>query len=140
MTQQRLRRQVEAILEANGMKWTEDDGRLAMRFDSALVHVALYEWGSQQLITIGSNVLQEIPSLPGGNLPILSAVNDLNLATSFGKWVYQDDCRTIFLEYELLGDNLQEPELMTALAAIARLADRHDDMLQAKLGGHKSFE
>jgi hypothetical protein len=47
---------------------------------------------------------------------------------------------TISVEYDLLGDHLQENELMTGLAELARLADHHDDQLQQKLGGRRSFE
>ncbi len=46
----------------------------------------------------------------------------------------------ILVEYDLLGDHLQEDELMTALATIARLADRQDDVLQLRFGGARAFE
>jgi hypothetical protein len=51
-----------------------------------------------------------------------------------------DSERVVSLEYDLLGDHLQEDELMTALALIAREADHHDDVLQQKFGGRKAFE
>ncbi|OBG78136.1 hypothetical protein A5700_17600 [Mycobacterium sp. E1214] len=67
-------------------------------------------------------------------------MNALNMTSKFCRWVYYEDSKTISVEYVLLGDHLQENELMTALAALARRADYHDDLLQQKLGGKRAFE
>lgn len=136
MTLARIGQQVRAILESNGLRWHEQDTGLALRFSSAIVHVTLAKFGDQALIQLRSNVLCDL----GRSDDVLHHVNNLNSATLFGKWVYYADERIIALEYDLLGDHLQEEELMTALAAVARLADRHDDLLQAQLGGRKSVE
>lgn len=133
----RVQRQIEGILEGNGLGWTEDKGDVLLRFDSALVRIGLAEWGTQTLIQIRSNVLTNLVGVEAAS--ILRQVNRLNCQTSFGKWAFYEDEATLCLEYDLLADHLQEAELMTALAAVARLADGHDDGLQAMLGGKTAF-
>jgi hypothetical protein len=133
----RFQRQIEGILEGNGFKWLESEDGVVLRFSSALVHIGVFEWGNQTLIRFRSDVLRNVRA---DDLDILESVNTLNCETSFGRWAYYGDEETIALEYDLLADHLQEAELMTALASVARLADRHDDRLQGDLGGDRAFE
>jgi hypothetical protein len=138
MSQQRVRKQVTAILEANSLAWTETPaGGMYLRFSSAGVSIEVDSWGSQTLIQISSNVLSEVEA---ESRRALKEVNRLNAASGFGRWVYYKKSRTIAIEYDLLGDHLQENELMTGLAALARAADYHDDQLQRILGGLRAFE
>ena len=108
-----------------------------LRFASAGVLIELTDWGVQTLIEIQSNVLTE---LEVSSKRARKEVNRLNMKSRFGRWVYYKDLKTIAVEYALLGDHLQEDELMTALAAVARKADHHDDQLQRLLGGKRAFE
>lgn len=138
MTRQRVHKQITAILEANSLTWTETaTGGVYLRFSSAGVSVELADWGSQMLIQIRSNVLSEIEA---ATKHALKEVNRLNVASQFGRWVYYKESRTVSVEYDLLGDHLQEDELMTGLAALARAADHSDDHLQRLLGGRRAFE
>lgn len=93
--------------------------------------------GKQTLIQISADVLSDVQAV---TKVVLKQMNRLNMASQFGRWVYYRDSRTVSVEYDLLGDHLQENELMTALAALARAADHHDDQLQSVLGGHRAFE
>lgn len=138
MNRQQVYRQVAAILEANSLRWVETaSGGVFLRFSSAGVAIEFVDWGTQTLIEISSNVLTGVE---GKTKEILREINALNMSSHFGRWVFYRDSSTISVEYDLLGDHLQENELMTALAAIARLADYHDDLLQKKLGGVRAFE
>lgn len=138
MSQQRVRKQVAAILEANSLSWTDTpNGGMYLRFSSAGVAIEVGNWGSQVLIEMRSNVLSEIEAAPK---LVLKEVNRLNMASHFGRWVYYKKSSTIAVEYDLLGDHLQEDELMTGLAALARAADYQDDHLQQLLGGKRAFE
>lgn len=138
MSLRRVQKQVRSILEANSLPWTESsDGALYLRFASASVAIEFVEWGEQTLIEISSHV---VTNVEGGTKRILLALNDLNKASNFVRWIYYIETRTISVEYDLLGDELQENELMTGLAALARLADRHDDLLKQEFGGSRGFE
>ncbi|CAM3359117.1 hypothetical protein MYCO108962_16465 [Mycobacterium colombiense] len=138
MSRQKVYRQITAILEANSLTWTETpSGSIHLRFASAGVTIQLLDRGSQTLIEISSDVLVGVDAT---NACILQEVNALNMTSNFCRWVYYEESKTISVEYVLLGDHLQENELMTGLAALARRADYHDDLLQKKLGGVRSFE
>ncbi len=138
MATARVLRQVAAILEGNGLRATDRDDGFSLRFSSAIVHLTLGMLGKQVLIQLRSNVISDLPC--GDTERVLAELNQLNCAGFFGKWVYYVEERLVALEYDLLGDHLQEEELMTALATVARLADRHDDILQGLLGGRKAVE
>lgn len=138
MSRQQIYRQICGILVANSFTWTETPtGGMFLRFSSAGVVIDLRPWGDQTLIHFSSQVLSgiEVPASIA-----LNEVNDLNKASHFARWVYYDDSRSIALEYDILGDHLQENELMTALNSLARQADYHDDRLQRKLRGRRAFE
>lgn len=46
----------------------------------------------------------------------------------------------VFFEYNLLGDNLDEPEVVHALGITLSMANGLDDQLQPRFGGRKSIE
>lgn len=138
MSLRRVEQQVRAILEANSLPWTESSsGVFFLRFASASVAIEFAKWGEQTLIEISSHV---VTNVEGGTKRILLGINELNKGSNFGRWVYYVETKTIAVEYDLLGDHLQEDELMTGLATLARLADRHDDLLKKEFGGTRAFE
>lgn len=138
MRRQRVRKQIAAILEANSLTWTEaPGGHMYLRFDSAGVSIDVGSWGLQTIIHLRSNVLSKVEA---DTKQTIKEVNRLNMQAQFGRWVFYKKLRTIAIEYELLGDHLQENELMTGLAALARAADHHDDHLKHLLGGLRAFE
>ncbi len=138
MTTRHVRKQIIAILEANSLNWseTQTDG-MYLRFSSAGVSIELASWGVQTLIQISANVLTDITAT---GRAARREVNRLNGESQFCRWVYYRESKTISVEYDLLGDHLQENELMTCLAALARAADFHDDNLRVVLGGRQAFD
>lgn len=129
-----VRHRAEAILESNGLRPTRKNEDLVLRFASAAVVVGFFRVGAQVVITLRSPVLSDISLGHVATEEVLLEVNKRNCDTHFGKWVFYEDVRVIAVEYDLLGDHLQEEELLTAIAAIARLADSGDDALQQQLG------
>jgi len=139
MNEARIRQQTLAIFDNNGLRWVEQDGGYSLRFASARVLVGFTALGEQTVIALRAPVLHDV-SMEDGFSAALHALNQLNRSTHFGKWALYEDERVIVVEYDLLGDHLQELELMTALMTLARLADQQDDVLQGEFGGRKSFE
>lgn len=139
MNEARIRQQILAIFDNNGLRCVEQDGGYSLRFASARVLVGFTPLGEQIVIALRAPVLHDVP-LEDGASAVLHALNQLNRTTHFGKWTLYEDLRIVVVEYDLLGDHLQENELMTALTALARLADQQDDVLQRQLGGRRSFE
>lgn len=139
MSKSTVKRQVLAILEGNGLRWSERDGGLAMRFSSAMLWLSFVEVGHQTVIALRAPLLRQVP-LESQGPTLLARLNELNCRSHFGKWALYPDEQLVALEYDLLGDHLQENELMTAVTIIARLADQQDDLLQQEFGGLRSFE
>jgi hypothetical protein len=133
------RRQVLAILDSNGLRWSAHGDEYALRFSSALLLVGFAQMGALTVVTLRAPVLRDVP-LEGQRDFVLARLNDLNCASHFGKWALYEEEGVVALEYDLLGDYLQENELMAALTTLARFADQQDDILQRRLGGERSFE
>jgi T3SS (YopN, CesT) and YbjN peptide-binding chaperone 1 len=139
MNDAKVRQQSLAILENNGLTWSQAGEDYSLRFASAQLLLGFTALGAQTLITLRAPVLHNV-LLAGNTAAIHATLNELNCASHFGKWALYENENLIALEYDLLGDHLQEDELMTALTALARLADQQDDLLQQKFGGNRSFE
>jgi hypothetical protein len=125
-------RRVFAILETNGLGPAQVEEQVELRFASALLRIQTFSLGAQEVIALRAPVLRDVSGVPESQ--ILAQLNRRNCESHFGKWVYYRETGVVALEYDLLGDELQENELLTAVAAIARLADEGDDSLQATLG------
>jgi len=140
MKMRRINQKVKAFLENNGLRFSLRENDFALRFSSALLLVGFSVVGTQTLITIRAPILRNVPVGGQRTDRILRDLNQRNCESHFGKWVLYEEAQLVALEYDLLGDQLQEEELMTALATLARLADYQDDLLQSKFGGSRAFE
>lgn len=136
---QEVLKQIKRILRSHSLDFEERDSELGLRFDSAIVWISVAMAGGQRLIHLRSKLLSEI-SKEVRVSEILSEMNRLNTDHMFGKWVYYPEHRAVSLEYDFLGDHLQQAELLTALAAVARQADSEDDALQLQFGGRRAVE
>lgn len=135
-----VRQQVVAILDSNGLSWSERGDSYVLRFASAVLSIDFTSVGAQNLLTIRANILREVDPGHKQTAAILSALNGLNCQSHFGKWTLQEGHEAIVLEYDMIADHMQEEELMTALAMLARLADQQEDRLQQRFGGYRAFE
>lgn len=111
---------------------------MALRFASAVVSIHFDDWGQQTVIQLRSNVLLGVSHEP--TAAVLVEVNRLNCESAFGRWAYYQDEGVLALEYDMIGDHLQEPELMGALTTVAMLADHQDDQLQVLFGGRRATD
>jgi len=133
-----IERQIRAFLESNNLSFSTSEQGITLRFASALVSVDVTPWGNHHLIQLRSIVLRELWDRLDPTF--LIELNRLNEESIFGRWVYYATRGLLALEHELLGDFLQEEELMTSLAAVARAADHNDDILKARFGGVRSTD
>lgn len=102
---------------------------------SAIVRIAFHPWGAKQtIVSLAAEVLIEIDLTASNRLEVLEDLNALNQTSLFGRFFLDADRRTIALQYELLGDELDAEELMNALYTVGVLADQADDELLRTLG------
>jgi hypothetical protein len=138
---QRLIEQVAGILHRNGVEFdTRADGtQYRILLDSSATFVSFSDFGGHRVVSLYSPILQEVDEA-GGVGPILEALNDLNAASRFGRFVYYPELRVIALEYDLLGDDLQEGELMNAVGLVSETANTQDEELKLVLGTGMSYQ
>ena len=60
--------------------------------------------------------------------------------TAIGRFAYTEARRELWFEHTILGDDLQEVELLRACDAVAEVADREDDRLAAEFGGRRYLD
>ncbi len=138
---QRLIEQVAGILHRNGVEFdTRADGtQYRILLDSSATFVSFSDFGGRTVVSLYSPILQEVDEA-GGRENILEALNDLNAASRFGRFVYYPELRVIALEYDLLGDDLQEAELMNAIGLVSETANAQDEELKLVLGTGMSYQ
>jgi hypothetical protein len=101
---------------------------------SAEVRVTFRRSSAGGVIALSAEVLSDCDIQPGDELRVLRSLNERNRAVEFGKFFLDEHFRTVVLRHEILGDHLQDEELLHALGALARTADDQDDALQDDFG------
>ena len=138
---QRVIEQVAGILHRNGVEFdTRADGNeYRILRDSSATFVSFHRFGDRTMVSLYSPVLQEVEEADR-IAEICQAMNDLNASSRFGRFVYYPELRVIALEYDLLGDDLQELELMYAVDLISSVANTQDEELKVRLGTGLRFQ
>jgi Putative bacterial sensory transduction regulator len=127
--------QVRLTLQRRGVRFEEPaNGRFRIQHGSADVDVEVRSSAGATVIKTSALVLDAMDADSETELRVLRSLNDRNRALPYGKFWFDAEKGEVAVEYDMLGDHLQDPELMTALVSIAGLADDHDDLLQEELG------
>ena len=124
---------------AVGWRSTGIGGGAGSLRDSSATFVSFSDFGGRNVVSLYSPILQEVDEA-GGAGPILEALNDLNAASRFGRFVYYPELRVIALEYDLLGDDMQEVELMNAVGLVSETVNAQDEELKLVLGTGMSYQ
>lgn len=111
----------------------DKDGDIPIRRGSALYFVRVTTREPYR-VEVFSSVLAGVEE----SLELYQAINEIN-ANVYGIQAYYRNGRVIF-GTDMLADTLQPAELENACAVISSCADDHDDKLQARFGGQKTFE
>jgi hypothetical protein len=123
--------EVRLILQRRGVGYVEAaGGTLHIQYGSAEARIGFRRAADATIVTVSSVVLDHVQVEGDTELRLLRSLNDRNRRLPFGKFFLDLESGELVIEYEILGDELDEPELMTALVAVASLADDHDDLIQ----------
>lgn len=111
---------------------SEDGETFRLIHGSTAAYIDFYEMGTSTVVHVHAPVLIGVDE----DAPI-DALAVLNGELPFGKLCFYPDQRVVALEYELLGDFLDQEELVNAIMAVATLADDWDDRLLRDFGGQR---
>jgi hypothetical protein len=131
----RIVEQVHGILGIGNVPFSMNDDRTSFLIasGSARIFIVFRHWNESVVVSVRSFVLDEVDSEGDRLMQIYERLNALNEERFFGK-LYLQKPKTIVLEYDLLGDELDSKELLHALAMISSTADELDDLLSTELG------
>jgi hypothetical protein len=122
-------------LQAHGIGYeVEADDRLGVDYGSARLKIVVRRTAESSVVHISACVLDEIQLADEDEFRILRSLNERNRSLPYGKFFFDSSAGEIQVEYELLGDHMQDAEFMNGLTTVARIADDHDDVLRAELG------
>jgi len=74
------------------------------------------------------------------NNDLVKYLMDLNKNILFGKFVVLEDQKMVLCQHSLLGEKLDQEELMVGIAAIVLTADKYDDEIKARFGGMRVID
>jgi T3SS (YopN, CesT) and YbjN peptide-binding chaperone 1 len=138
---ERVVQQVYGILSMNKVEFrTDDTGKsFLVPYGSAGVFVDFRDWSDgQTLVNMHAFVLDQVDVADERRLRILEELNEVNRANYLGKVYLDVDAKTIVLEHDLLGNDLDADEVMGALRTVATMADDLDDRLREAIGTGRS--
>ena len=135
--------QARLVLQGRGLGYElVGDDCLEVGYGSAVLSIAVKAMGDSTVMLITACVLDHVMlDDDEAEFALLRGLNERNRVVPYGKFFFDRPRGEIHVEYELLGDHLQDEEFLNALTTVAELADKHDDFLQQELaGGRRATE
>jgi len=122
-------------LQAHGLGYEiEADDRLGIDYGSARLTIVVRRTVESSVLHVSACVLDGVRVSDDGEFRLLRSLNERNRMLPYGKFFFDRTAGEIHVEYEVLGDDLQDSEFMNALTTVARIADDHDDILRGEVG------
>ncbi|MFT4200854.1 T3SS (YopN, CesT) and YbjN peptide-binding chaperone 1 [Gordonia sp. (in: high G+C Gram-positive bacteria)] len=133
---------VQQILAANLQDKVQltKDGGFTIRNGSSRLFIEVQEWKDKTLVSLRVPVLFEVPRSPELNEYVAYHSDSFVFGTLALHKAGDDEKTTVSLKHNLLGDFLDEEELMSAVYGLAFVADDVDDELKATFGGLRFHE
>jgi hypothetical protein len=113
----------------------EADGHFYVRYGSTVLEISVEAYGPKEaVVTIMSYCVQGVEETDG--LPTM--LLEMNHALPLGSFSMVG--KDVFFSHSMFGRDLQPRTLLSAVAAVADLADEWDDRLCARFGGQTALE
>src|SRR6266550_1203247 len=127
--------QARLVLQQRGLAYeARGDDRLEIKYVSAALVIVVRAMGESTVMLITACLVDQINLQDEqAEFNLLRSLNERNRVVRYGKFFFNRAKGEIHVEYELLGDHLQDEEFLNALTTVAELADDHDDALQREL-------
>ena len=113
----------------------DDKGRFVFKHQSSVTFIDVKEWAENTIVLLTCPMLTDVEITP--ELTRWIAVDGQDFIFGNTRLSPDENGRTgwIFFEHELLGDDLDEPELLHAVVVLAVGANNLDNELRDKFGG-----
>jgi len=132
---EQVQKRIEEILSAAGYPYTVEEGTARVEYGSTAVFISAHKWQERYtIVELVAPVLQQVPASP----ELLERLNEQNEKLYFGKAYWRND--EVWLAHNLLGDRLDNEELIASVGILAVVADHLDDELKKKFGGRRFKE
>jgi hypothetical protein len=133
-----VKAKIQSILTQRGTVQIDRDGDFSIGLGSARAFVRVREYGNGQatVVLVFAQVLLNVPLTPDLYKYVALHSDDL----VFGHLVLaemDDNTGMLLISHTLLGDYLDEDELLYAVYGVAGAADEFDDKLQQQFGGKR---
>jgi hypothetical protein len=113
----------------------EDDGHVYVRYGSTVLEISVEAYGPKEaVVTIMSYCVQGLDA----DEQLLSTLLELNHVLPLGAFSMLE--KDVYFSHSLLGRDLQPRTLLSAIAAVADIADEYDDRIVARWGGQTALE
>lgn len=135
MSIEELRGKLESHLSENFGQFTVDgEGDFVVEYESARVYICPRTWSDN-----GDHTVVQLFSVTNVDVPVTRELTDFlsteNLSLLFGHFALNEKDRSVWFGHTLLGDYLDAEEIVTALSAVARAANKYDDLIKDRFGG-----
>jgi len=124
---------------------TDDDGDVILRHESAALIVSVSEWhpdeeGRNTVVQVSAPILWEVKRTAA----LYEWVATTGQSYLFGRTACNAGAdaslTNVAFEQNILGDNLDEPELVATVTSLISTANNLDDELQKKFGGKRTSD
>ncbi|NCD18588.1 MAG: hypothetical protein EOL89_01170 [Actinobacteria bacterium] len=135
-----VRQKVQHYLTKHGRVELDEDGDFSLRIESARVFIRAAPWGDDETI-VNVWCLAVIGASPSPELhEYIAYQTDGYIFGHLGLSKRSDGKVNILFSHRLLGDYLDEAELMNAVIAVAATTNKMDEELAERFGGQTFHE
>lgn len=132
-----VREKIRGYLTKAEVKLISDSDAITFAYQKAIVMLHFLEIGKRTAVRILSPVAADVADLAPD---IMLRMLEKNSVVLFGKFSYWPNKHTIFIEYDLPGDNLVFEDFMWTAAEVASLANDCTEPLIEATGGKTFLE
>lgn len=123
----------------------DNDGDVIIRHESAVCWVSVAQWGEATnegndiVVQVRAPIIWEAKRTPALYEWVATGGQEFVIGNAACMPDSNPSLTNVFLRYNLIGDNLDEPEIVHAVRLVLGTANRLDDELVVKFGGRKSI-
>lgn len=135
-TADETRMKVQRILSSNGTVELSGEN-LFVKMGSTVARITVIDWGDgNTLVKIDAPILFDVP-VTDELYKYVAQNSNKRFFGALGLVEGDDGLAILHMDQTILGDTLDEPELMFAVVLVAQTADKLDDELQSRFGGQR---